>query len=57
MATELYPDIKVQLKIKITDAAHAAKREFAVVGTPQLPTPWDKAHTKINNLLDELDRA
>jgi hypothetical protein len=32
-----------------------AKREFAVVGTPRIPTPWDRRHRALNDLLDMLD--
>lgn len=34
---------------------HTAKRTFAKVGSPEHPTPWDKAHVRINELLDVLD--
>lgn len=44
---------------EITEAlgnlVHAARREFAVVGTPLVPTPWDRRHECINDLLDWLD--
>ena len=35
---------------------HAAKRTFAAVGNEAYPTPWDKAHVRINELLDLLDQ-
>ena len=31
-----------------------AKREFAVVGTPLHPTPWDRRHNALNDLLTQL---
>lgn len=35
---------------------HAAKRTFAKVGSAEHPTEWDKAHGRINDLLDQLDQ-
>jgi hypothetical protein len=43
------------LRQTITALVHQAKREFAVVGTPTRPTPWDRYHQRINTALDELD--
>jgi hypothetical protein len=34
-----------------------AKREFAVVGTPLRPTPWDRRHHALNDLLDLLEHT
>ena len=39
----------------LTNMTARAKREFAVVGTPLMPTPWDRRHVAINDLLDLLD--
>lgn len=35
---------------------HTAKRTFAKVGNEAYPTPWDRAHARINELLDLLDQ-
>ena len=34
-----------------------ARREMPVVGTAELPTPWDKRHHAIDELLDDYERA
>lgn len=34
---------------------HSARREFPVVGTPRAPTPWDRRHRAINELLTNLE--
>lgn len=33
-----------------------ARREFAVVGTPEHPTPWDIVHRQIDEALDDWER-
>lgn len=38
----------------LTHQVRAARREFAVVGTAEHPTRWDKAHARIDQLLDVL---
>ena len=32
-----------------------AKRQMRVVGSPLLPTPWDRLHARMNIALDELE--
>lgn len=32
---------------------HLAKREMRVVGTEEFPTPWDKAHRRMDGPLDD----
>lgn len=39
----------------LANLSHRAQREFPVVGTPEVPTPWDRRHAAINELLDLLD--
>jgi hypothetical protein len=34
---------------------HAARREFPKVGTLRAPTPWDRRHQSINELLTNLE--
>jgi hypothetical protein len=36
---------------------HTASRCFQVVGTEEHPTPWDKAHGQINDLLYARERV
>lgn len=43
-----------QIAEAITHLGHRAKREFAVVGTPDQPSPWDMRHAAINDLLDQM---
>jgi hypothetical protein len=39
----------------IVNMNQRASREFPVVGTRLLPTPWDVRHQTINDLLDLLE--
>lgn len=39
----------------LANLSHAAKREMPVVGTVLAPTPWDRRHASIDQLLDELE--
>lgn len=62
MANELVIDFedattKAELREAITNVAYRARREMPVVGTPLLPTGWDRRHAEINRLLDELETA
>ncbi len=36
---------------------HRAQREFPVVGTPDLPTPWDLRHASLDALLTDLEHC
>lgn len=36
---------------------YRAKRCYPVVGTAERPSDWDKAHGRINDYLDALDRT
>lgn len=61
MATEIVVDIdpigRAEIIEQITLCNHAAKREFAKVGTVLRPTGWDVRHRRLNYLLDELEAA
>lgn len=39
----------------LTHLTFRAKREIPVVGTVDFPTPWDRRHGALNDLLDQLD--
>lgn len=39
----------------LTYLCFTARREFPVLGTPEFPTPWDRRHAQIDELLTELD--
>lgn len=43
-----------ELREAIAHLNHRAKREFHVVGSADLPTPWDLRHAAINELLYQL---
>lgn len=36
---------------------HRAQREFPVVGTALVPTPWDKRHARLDALLGDWELA
>lgn len=42
------------LEEALTHLAHAAAREMPVVGTDAMPTPWDRRHAAIDELLDRM---
>lgn len=48
---------RAELEEALASLVHRARREFAVVGTPLAPTPWDRRHASINALLDEWQGA
>lgn len=37
----------------LTHLNRRAKREFPRIGTAEHPTPWDRRHTALDNLLDD----
>lgn len=39
----------------LANLCHAARREFPKVGTLRAPTPWDRRHQSINELLTNLE--
>jgi hypothetical protein len=46
-----------ELQEALGHLVHRAKRCVGVVGTKEFPTPWDKAHGHIDNVLDLLDQT
>lgn len=48
---------KAELAEALTNLSHTAQREFPVVGTEDVPTPWDCRHRVINALLCDWERA
>jgi hypothetical protein len=50
---EVVDDTRAEIAKMLTAASFAAQREFPVVGTPRAPTPWDRRHAAINDLLTD----
>jgi hypothetical protein len=48
------PPDRAELREALRYACAAARRLPQVVGTPKLPTRWDRAHSHLNDLLDQL---
>lgn len=48
---------RAEIAEALTHLAFRAAREIHVVGTPEFPTPWDRRHVALNELLDQLDGA
>lgn len=46
-----------EIEEALMHVSHTASRCFPVVGNEDNPTPWDKAHGQINDLLDARERA
>jgi hypothetical protein len=46
-----------EIEEALSHMSHTASRCFRVVGNEKWVTPWDKAHNRINDLLDARDRA
>lgn len=46
-----------EIKEALGHQTYRSKRCFPKVGTPEFPTDWDKAHGRINDYLDALDRT
>lgn len=44
-------DTRAEIAKMLTAASFAAQREFPVVGSVLVPTPWDVRHRVIDNLL------
>lgn len=42
-----------EIEEALTHLVHAAKRTVPKVGNDVLPTPWDRAHQRIDAVLDE----
>lgn len=42
-----------ELAEALTHLNHAARREFPVVGNDAHPTPWDRAHRRMDGPLDD----
>lgn len=51
MLAEPASEDRVQLAEALCHLSHAAKRTFARVGSPDLPTPWDLCHQRIDDHL------
>jgi hypothetical protein len=50
-------DTRAEIAKMLTAASFAAQREFPVVGSALVPTPWDRRHAGINTLLDDWELA
>lgn len=48
---------RAELAEALTNLSHAAQREFPVVGSEDAPTPWDRRHRTINQLLHDWQAA
>lgn len=46
------PTSRAELEQALTNHSHRAQREYPVVGPTSQPTPWDRRHQQINDLLD-----
>jgi hypothetical protein len=48
------PAARQEIIASLMHANATAKRMQQIVGTPKLPTMWDRAHRYIDTLLDQL---
>ena len=53
MATIIDQPTRVEIEEALAALAQRAAREFPVIGTVDSPTPWDRRHAVINDLLEE----
>jgi len=53
MATIVDQPTRVEIEEALAALAQRAAREFPVIGTADSPTPWDRRHAVINDLLEE----
>lgn len=51
------PVTRAELQEALTNMCHRARREMPVVGTPLLPTGWDRRHAEIDRLLTRLENT
>lgn len=48
---------RAKIEALLREASFTAQREFPVVGTEHLPTPWDHCHHTIDRLLHKLEAS
>ena len=48
---------RAELAEALTNMCARAQREMPVVGTEELPTPWDRHHRVLDALLDDWEKA